>query len=68
MPKNYIPIEDKIYEKSLGLHIANGNIHDTNGRIDKKSTSWRNATYVRRNVCNDTIELKINADKRTIIW
>jgi len=41
MPYNITPIENKVCDKALGIHIANGKIHDTNGIIDKKSTTWR---------------------------
>lgn len=41
MPKNYTPIANKVCDKSIGFHLANGKIHDTNGIQDKKSTAWR---------------------------
>lgn len=31
MPKDYATSENKICVKSLGLHFANGKVHDTNG-------------------------------------
>ena len=55
MPKNIIPVENKVCDKSLGIHIANGKIHDTNGKIDKKSTIWRPITNPRNDTCNDTV-------------
>ena len=41
MPQDYIPIENKICDKSIGYHFANGKIHDTKGAKDKKTTAWR---------------------------
>jgi hypothetical protein len=41
MPMNYTPIANKVCDKSIGFHLANGKIHDTSGIIDKKSTAWR---------------------------
>lgn len=41
MPNNFLPIANKVCDKSIGFHFANGKIHDTNGVVDKKSTNWR---------------------------
>jgi len=41
IPSSFSPVANKICDKSIGLHFANGKLHDTNGRIDKKTTSWR---------------------------
>jgi hypothetical protein len=41
MPQEFLPIENKICEKSIGFHFANGKVHDTKGVKDKRSTSWR---------------------------
>ena len=41
MPKDFIPIANKVCDKSIGLHVANGKIHDTNGNKEKKGTNWR---------------------------
>jgi hypothetical protein len=41
LPFDYIPIANKLCDKSIGLHLGNGKIHDTNGDVDKKSTKWR---------------------------
>jgi maltodextrin utilization protein YvdJ len=41
MPKSYTPIANKVCDKSIGFHFANGKIHDTNGHLEKKSTAWR---------------------------
>lgn len=41
MPVGYTPIVNKVCDKSIGFHFANGKIHDTDGNIEKKSTNWR---------------------------
>jgi hypothetical protein len=41
MPKDYVCVENKICDKSIGLNVSNGKIHDTNGDIEKQSTKWR---------------------------
>jgi hypothetical protein len=33
MPKDFIPSANKVCDKSIGFHVANGKIHDTNGDI-----------------------------------
>lgn len=33
MPKDFIPSANKVCDKSIGFHLANGKIHDTNGDI-----------------------------------
>ncbi len=41
MPFDYVPVANKLCDKSIGLHLGNGKIHDTSGDMDKKSTKWR---------------------------
>ncbi len=41
MPWSFVPIANKVCDKSIGFHFANGRLHDTNGVLDKKSTAWR---------------------------
>jgi hypothetical protein len=41
MPQDFSAIENKICDKSIGFHFANGKIHDTKGVKEKKTTSWR---------------------------
>ena len=36
MPIGYTPQANKICDKSIGLHYANGRLHDTNGEKNKK--------------------------------
>ena len=47
MPEDFVAVENKICDKSLGYHFANGKIHDTSGERSKKSTKWRVVTDVR---------------------
>jgi hypothetical protein len=47
MPEDFVAVENKICDKSLGYHFANGKIHDTAGDRSKKSTKWRVVTDVR---------------------
>lgn len=44
MPEDFVITENKICDKSIGYHFANGKIHDTNGDKEKKSTAWRIVT------------------------
>lgn len=41
MPFDYTPLANKLCDKSIGFHLGNGKIHDTNGDKEKKSTKWR---------------------------
>ena len=41
MPQDFTPIENKICERSIGFHYANGKVHDTNGNKEKRGTKWR---------------------------
>ena len=68
MPQDYVPIENKICEKSLGFHFANGKIHDTKGKKDKKGTSWRAVCEPAEKGQLGTIELSVDADSQMIYW
>lgn len=68
MPASFTPIANKVCDKSIGLHFANGRIHDTDGNIEKKSTAWR---VVRELIPVGTvgrISLSIDVEKQNIIW
>lgn len=68
MPASFTPIANKVCDKSIGLHFANGRIHDTDGNIEKKSTAWR---VVRELIPVGTvgrISLLIDVEKQNIIW
>lgn len=41
MPGNFTPVVNKVCDKSIGFHFGNGRLHDTKGKIDKKTTAWR---------------------------
>lgn len=41
MPKDFAPIQNKLCDRSIGFNFATGKIHDTNGDIGRKATSWR---------------------------
>lgn len=41
IPKNFLPVENKICDKSIGYHLSNGKIHDTKEDKEKSVTSWR---------------------------
>ena len=41
MPQDFVPQVNKICDKSIGFHFANGKVHDTNGLKDKRGTKWR---------------------------
>ena len=68
MPRDYIPVENKICEKSLGFHIANGKIHDTKGNKEKKTTSWRAVCEPNPAGKLCKIELEVDADKEKVNW
>lgn len=68
MPKKYVPISNKICEKSIGFHFANGKIHDTNGLIDKKGTSWRIVREQAKKGAFGKISLEIDNEAQGIKW
>ena len=41
IPQDFLPVENKICDKSIGYHVSNGKLHDTNGDKDRKTTIWR---------------------------
>ena len=61
MPKSYTPIANKVCDKSIGFHFANGKIHDTNGIVDKKSTTWRVVREPLKKGINGTIGIEIDS-------
>jgi hypothetical protein len=60
-PQDFVPIENKINEKALGFHFANGKIHDTKGVKEKKTTSWRAVCEPAEKGKVGTIELSIDS-------
>lgn len=68
MPKKYLPISNRICEKSIGFHFANGKIHDTNGLIDKKGTSWRIVREQVKKGVVGKISLEIDNEAQGIKW
>jgi hypothetical protein len=68
MPATFTPVANKVCDKSIGLHFANGRLHDTDGNIEKKSTAWR---VVREQIPIGTvgrISLEIDVEKQSIKW
>jgi hypothetical protein len=68
MPGNFTPIVNKVCDKSIGFHFGNGRLHDTKGKVDKKTTSWRDA---REGIPKGTVgcvSLRINLEKQVISW
>ena len=57
MPEDVVITENKICDKSIGYHYANGKIHDTNGNREKKSTAWRIVTDETKNGLTGLITL-----------
>ena len=68
MPKDYIPVENKICEKALGFHFANGKVHDTKGIKEKKTTSWRAICESNPKGKLGTIELNVDFDNQMVFW
>jgi hypothetical protein len=68
MPEDFITTENKICDKSIGFHFANGKIHDTNGEKEKKSTTWRVVTDPLEEGAVGVITLDIDGDNQIIKW
>lgn len=68
MPYDFVITENKICDKSIGYHFANGKIHDTNGSIQKKSTTWRIVTDATKEGLTGLITLQIDSDAQKINW
>jgi hypothetical protein len=68
MPKSYVPVSNKVCDKSIGFHFANGKIHDTNGAIDKKGTNWRVVREQAKKGMLGKITIEIDADAQTMKW
>jgi hypothetical protein len=68
MPSTFIPLANKVCDKSIGMHFANGKIHDTNGVIDKKGTNWRVVRQQAKNGTLGKISIEIDADAQTMKW
>jgi hypothetical protein len=68
MPWSFLPIANKVCDKSIGFHFANGRLHDTNGVIDKKSTSWRVVREQIQEGTVGTVTIAIDADTQQMKW
>ncbi len=68
MPRNFIPVANKVCDKSIGFHFANGKIHDTNGDKDKKGTAWRAVREPAKKGALGKVSIDIDADLQTIKW
>jgi len=68
MPQEYTPVENKICEKGLGFHFANGKVHDTKGSKEKRTTAWRAVCEPAAKGTLGTIELDVDADNQMIHW
>ena len=68
MPQDFEPIENKICNRSIGFHYANGKIHDTNGDREKEKTKWRLARAPTDPGSVGTIEMLVNVDEQLIVW
>lgn len=68
IPASFSPEANRICDKSIGLHFSNGKLHDTNGRFDKKTTSWRVVKDPLPKQTHGSITMLINSDAQTIQW
>jgi hypothetical protein len=68
MPRGYVPAENKICEKSLGFHLANGRVHDTKGNKERKTTAWRAVCEQTPKGTVGTIELFVDNEARMVYW
>ena len=68
MPRTFVPIANKVCDKSIGFHFANGKIHDTNGDKEKKGTSWRVVREPAKKGTLGKISIDVDADEQTIKW
>lgn len=68
MPGLFKPVSNKVCDKSIGFHYANGKIHDTNGEIDKRGTSWRVVRDPTPKGVLGKITIDIDADEQKMRW
>ena len=68
MPIAYTPVANKICDRSIGLHYANGRLHDTNGQKAKKTTAWRQAKEAYKDKEPGCITVEIDADAQKMKW
>ena len=68
MPKEYTPLENKICEKSLGFHLANGKVHDTKGNKEKRTTAWRAVCEPTPKGQLGTIQLDVDVENQMVFW
>ena len=68
MPGNFTPVVNKVCDKSIGFHFGNGRLHDTKGKIDKKTTSWRDATQGVPKGTGGIVTLRVNLEKQIMSW
>ena len=68
MPFDYTPLSNKLCDKSIGIHLGNGKIHDTNGDKEKKSTKWRVAYQPLKLGEPFMLQLDIDADAQNMLW
>ena len=68
MPQDYNPIENKICERSLGFHFANGKVHDTKGNKEKRGTSWRAICEPAPKGKLGIIEVDVDVDNQMVYW
>ena len=68
MPESFAPVENKVCDRSIGFHFANGKIHDTNGEREKKTTSWRSVRPPAETGTTGLIDMVVNVENQMIKW
>lgn len=68
MPSSFKPIANKVCDKSIGFHYANGKLHDTNGVIDKRGTNWRVVREPTAKGVLGKLAISIDADSQKMKW
>ena len=68
MSQEFIPLENKICERSIGFHYANGKVHDTNGSKEKRGTKWRVICEPIPKGKLGTIEVNVDVDGQMVYW
>ena len=68
MPSDFVPEANKICVQAIGFNLCSGKVHDTKGRKEKKSTSWRPLIDQTPSGVAAIIELDFEVEKQLMTW
>jgi hypothetical protein len=68
MPSSFTPVANKVCDKSIGFHFANGRLHDTNGVVEKKATAWRMVREQAKEGTVGVVAITLDVDAQKMQW